>query len=491
MSNVTPVDFRRADAGTLPREAPKSLEAEQALLGAVLMNPDAYAQAASIAKPGHFVEVIHQRIFDVMGNLLRAGRPITIPGLLTYVGDYEIAEGMTTQRYLAKLAASAATIIGAPEHARLIRDTSVRRSLIESARKLEDVAHNARVDVAPDDIAAEALESLRSLLAEAPRGRSRFQLGDGMVDLIERMERIRRGEEKQRGLLTGFHDLDRALGGLQPGTLVVIAARVAMGKTVAMTNIADGVARHNDAVGVLQFSLEIPADQLQARHLAAAVYDQNRPITFGAILKGDLNDFDFEQVITAQRNFSRLPILVECPPKITAEEIAARIHVEKKAMAAKGVTLGVVLVDYLDKITASDRYAGQRTYEIQEIVTILKSVALAEDVCLVLLAQLNRGTEGREDKRPSLADLKSSSFIEQEAHAVIFVYREAYYLQKSPEFRDQSDAAAYLAAHDKFDRIKNEVEFIVGKNRGGAEQTVHLWGDVSCSYLSSSSMGAR
>ena len=491
MSNVTPIDFRRMEPPAPPREPPKSLEAEQGLLGAVLLNSDAYAQAASLAKPEHFSEEIHQRIFDVMGDLLRHGRQITMAGLMAYLGDHEVAEGMTTQRYLARLAASASSVIGAPEHARIIRDTAVRRALIASARKLEEVAHNARVDVAPDDVAAEALESLRSLLAEAPRGRSRFQLGDGMVDLIERMERIRRGEEKQRGLLTGFHDLDRALGGLQPGTLVVIAARVAMGKTVAMTNIADGVARANRDVGVLEFSLEIPADQLQARHLSSAIYDVHRPVTFAAILKGDLEDWDVERVIGAQRDFSRLPILVECPPKITAEEIAARIHVEKKAMAARGVTLGVVLVDYLDKISASDRYAGQRTYEIQEIVTILKSVALAQDICLVLLAQLNRGTEGREDKRPSLADLKSSSFIEQEAHAVIFVYREAYYLLKSAEYRDQTDAAAHLAAHDKYARIKNDVELIIGKNRGGAEETVHLWGDVSCSYLSSRSMGDR
>ena len=185
-----------------------------------------------------------------------------------------------------------------------------------------------------------------------------------------------------------------------------------------------------------------------------------------------------ERVVLAQRALRELPIVVECPPKITAEEIAARIHVEKKAMASKGTTLGVVLVDYLDKITAPDRYAGQRTYEIQEIVTVLKRAALAEDVCLVLLAQLNRGTEGREDKRPSLADLKSSSFIEQEAHAVIFVYREAYYLVKSAAYRDNDPDA-----HARFDSIRNDVELIIGKNRGGPETTVRLWGDVACSYL--------
>ena len=483
MSNVTRLDDHRG-GGPPHRPLPVSIEAEQALLGAILINSDAFAQAASVVKPEHFFEELHRRIFDVMGELLIAGRPITPAGLLTYLGDHELSEGMSTGRYLARLMADAVSVIGAPEYARIVLDLATRRMLITAAHKLEERAHDAKVDVSPDDIASGTLDSLRTILEAAPRQRSRFQLGQGMVGLVDRIERMRRGEEKQRGLSTGYPDLDRALGGLQPGTIVVAGGRVAMGKTVLMTNLAAQVARRNLDVGVLEFSLEIPADQLQARHLAEACFDHRRPLTFGAILKGDLDDGDAERVVLAQREFLSLPIIVECPSKITAAEVVARIHIEKKAMAARGISLGVVLIDYLDKIAATDRYAGQRTYELQEIITTLKAAALAEDVCIVLLAQLNRATEGREDKRPSLADLKSSSFIEQEAHAIIFVYREAYYLQKSAAFRD-NDAEAEA----KFDRIQNDVELIIGKNRGGPEETVRLWGNVACSVFASLDQG--
>lgn len=484
MSNVTNIDLYRPQSAPTQdvRVPPCSLEAEQALLGAILHNNECFHQASIIVKLEHFVEEIHRRIFDVAGALVRESRPVTPASLLAYLGNQEVAEGLTTSHYIARLASEAVTVSGAPEYARIIRDTAIRRSLIETAEKLSEDSYNARVDASPEDIATETLGDLRRIVETAPQKQSRFQLGAGMFDLVERVERIRQGDEKPKSISTGFADLDRVTGGLRPGTITVIAARIAMGKTVAMTNLAFNVARCG--VGVLEFSLEIPAEEVQARHLAQAVYDHRKPLSFSSIQVGDVDNYQAEQLILAQREFVDLPIVVECPPTITANEIAARIHVEKKRMEAQGVKLGVVMIDYLDKITASTRYAGQRTYELQEIITILKSAARAEDVCIVLLAQLNRGTEGREDKRPSLADLKSSSFIEQEAHAVIFVYREAYYISKSQAFRENEPDA-----RQKFEDCKHNVEFILGKNRGGPETTVHLWGDVACSVLSSQAGG--
>ncbi len=487
MSNVVEFDGRRGElaAGpTVQREPPVNIMAEQGVLGAILWNNEAYGQVASIVKAEHFSEEIHRRIFDVMGQLAQAGRPILPAALRAYLGNHEVGSGVDTQTYIARLAAEAVTVIGAPDYAAIVRDMATRRKLIVEAEKLIEAAHNARVDVTPDDVAAESLDGLRTVLDAAPRLRTRFDLGTGTADLVNRMERIMKGEEQSPGLSTGYPDLDTSLSGLQAGTLVVAAGRVGMGKTVLMTNLAYNVARHNEGVGVLEFSLEIPGDQLQARHVAQAIFDHRMPVTFGSILNGKVTDDVAERVVLAQREFLGLPVVVECPTTITAAEIAARIQVEKKRMALKGVRLGVVLIDYLDKITALDRYAGQRTYEIQEIVSTLKSAALANDVCVVLLAQLNRATESREDKRPSLADLKSSGALEQEAHAVIFVYREAYYLQKSAEFRDNQDDA-----RARFHQVQHDVELIIGKNRGGPEGTVHLWGDVSCSVFASQARG--
>lgn len=478
--NVVNLDAHRAPAEQPTRFLPASIEAEQALLGAILLNNEAFHLTAHVAGPEHFSEPLHQNIHSVMRDLIQAGRPATPPGMVAHLGNYEITQGKTISSYLIDLIREAPTVLGAPEYARIIRDTFNRRRLITASQEIIDVAYSAPVSAAPEDLAAQGLDSIRTIVEEAPRKRSRFQMGDGMAALIERVERIRRGEEKPRGISTGYPDLDRATGGLQPGTIVVVAARPAMGKTVLMTNLAANVARKGH--GVLELSLEIPDDQLQARHLAQVIYDHRRPVPFGDILRGEIDDQAVEQIVAAQRDFLRLPLIAECPPSMNAAEIAARVHVEKRKMAANGVELGLVLIDYLDKIASSDRYAGQRTYEIQDVVNVLKSVARSEEVCIVLLAQLNRGTEGREDKRPSLADIKSSSFLEQEAHAIIFLYREAYYVAKSVAFREDDPATK---AH--YEQVEHNVELIIGKNRGGPEMTVHLWGDVSCSIFSSQS----
>ena len=463
-------------------QAPVSIEAEQAVLGAILVNPDAYALVASILRAEHFSEEIHRRIFHVMSQLLQAGRAITFPSLIAYLGDNDLGAGVSTGRYLANLLSGTATVLLAPEHAKVVRDLATRRSMIAEAKELERRAIDAVVTYAPAQIASDSLDALRVLIEETPHDGSRFGLGEGASALIERLESIRRGDIVPQSFRTGFVDLDRVLGGLHPGTIVLVAARIAMGKTVVMTNIADGVARRNEGIGVLEFSLEIPSQELIARHLAGAAYDVDAPIHWSSILAATkLDDEEVERLVLAQRDFERLPISIQSPPRITAAELVGRVQIEKRSMAAKGIRLGVVLIDYLDKITATDRYVGQRTYEIQEIVTALKSVARSEDVCIVLLAQLNRAAENREDKRPSLADLKSSSFLEQEAHAVIFVYREAYYLLKSTEYRDEEPEAQL-----RLEEVRNDVDLIIGKNRSGPEATIKLWGDVACSYLASS-----
>ena len=473
------IEMKRSPQGGPP--GPASIEAEQALLGAVLLNPDAYAHAAVLVKTEQFSEELHRRIFDVMGQLLQAGRPITLVGLIAHLGDQELGGGVTTRRYLATLCAEASSVLLAPEHARIIRDAAVRRTLIEVGGGLIQRATDAAVDCPPDEVAATSMDAIRVVLEGAPRAGTRFGLGAGAAEYIGRIEALRRGEGEPPALMTGFEDLDRKIGGLHPGTIVFVAGRPAMGKTIVMTSIATNVARRNKGVGVLEFSLEIPGDELLARHLASATFHHERPIPFSAIMEGrDLSDEEVQRIVLAQRDLEQLPIVAECPPRITVAEIVGRIQVERRAMAARGLRLGVVLIDYLDKITAPDRYAGQRTYEIQEIITALKSAARSEEVCIVLLAQLNRGTEQRRDQRPMLADLKSSGFIEQEAHAIIFVYREAYYLLTSEEYRDDDPET-----QQRFLDVEHDVELLIGKNRSGPTTMVKLWGHVGCSYLSS------
>ena len=464
----------------IERPLPVSIEAEQALLGAIMLNNDAYHQAAGLVQIEHFSEEIHRRIFDVMQGLIRESRPASFANLLQFLGNHEVMEGVTTGAYLARLAAQTPAIVSAPDYARTIRDMHVRREVIAAARKLEDSAHDARVSISPDDLAADGLGILRTVLEQAPQRGSRHAFVSSFDRLIANIEKVRDGEVVELAFSTGYADIDAVTsGGYRPKTVWVVAGRPGMGKSIFMTGSALRAAKAG--TGVLEFSLELPEAEITARHVADLIYDNREPVEFASIQTGQVTDHDFERIVVARRAYEALPLVVDCPDKlVSCAEIAARVHVEKKRMAARGVTLGVVFVDYVDKVRAGQSYAGQRTYEIQEVMNDLKAIARAEDVCVVVLAQLNRGLEGRDDKRPNMADLKSSGSLEQEAAICLFLHREAYFVQKSAKFRD-GDAEAL----DRFQVVKHDVEAIVGKNRQGPETLVHLWGDVACSTFQS------
>ncbi len=212
--------------------------------------------------------------------------------------------------------------------------------------------------------------------------------------------------------------------------------------------------------------------------LADLAYAHRQPITFQRIMRGELAADEIWALEEARDRLTGMPLAIDVASRLTPADIRIRVRSERDRMAAKGVELKVVFIDYLKQIQASDRYKGNRVYEVGEISYSLKQLAKDEDVCVVLLAQLNRALEGREDKRPTLSDLRESGDLEADADVVGFIHREAYYIEKSAEYRaSDPEAVANLLKH------RNTAELILGKNRAGPTCTVHLWCDVSCSTM--------
>lgn len=237
--------------------------------------------------------------------------------------------------------------------------------------------------------------------------------------------------------------------------------------------------------GVHEFSLEVTENQLMARHVADLTRSGRRGISFGSIMRGDLADDEMWTVEDAVKRFDDMPIVVDYAPRLSVADIAMRVRAEKARFARQNVALKVVFLDYLKMIKASDRYKGQRVYEVGEITGALKALAKAENICIVLLCQLNRANEARDDKRPGLADLRESGDIEADADVVCFLHREAYYIEKSAKFRENDSET--LALHAE---MVNQAELIIAKNRAGPTRTVMVYADIGCSSLGNLYTGA-
>lgn len=275
----------------------------------------------------------------------------------------------------------------------------------------------------------------------------------------------------------------RCIAVSHPTRLYVTDDHVVTHNTVAMTSLSRKAAKDH---GVLVFQCEVTRDQQWARYLADLSYVANNPLPFGKIMAGvGLTDEDWWRLEDAGKRLERLHLTVECEPGVSVARIAATVKAEKRRLASQGVSLGVVFIDYLKFIEVSDRYQGNRVLEIGEISGSLKRLAKAEDVCIVLLAQLNRQVEaqGRTDKRPTNADLRDSGELEQDADTIIFLYREAFYLEQRVKGSTDPDLA------DRLFQRQNALELILGKNRSGPCRTIDAWCDVAHSAIASQARG--
>jgi len=451
-----------------------SIATEQALLGAVLTMPDSLQAIAGILSPEHFCEPLHQRLFTALVDRLAKGAPADARLL---AGDFgaewhqQIAEGVTLGAYIARLMTVAAPPVILRSYASDLRDAWALRTVCAAAAE----AH-ADTGMPGDRLSTilAATDEVRASMAE--RSGSRQSAGATADELLAKVNARRMGEPAPIGATTGWPALDKVMGGYLPGQLIVLAGRPGMGKTTAASSSAWQCSAAGN--GVLYFSLEMGADPMGARLLADISYRREQGIAYSWIGQGELNDVQMERILRAGERLKTLPLEMDFSGRLSVADISARILSAKRVLARRGVNLRVVFIDYLKMVTAGDRYRGNRVYEIGEITAGLRAVAKEHGVCVVLLAQLNRGVEAREDKRPLLSDLRESGDIEADADAVLFTYREAYYLTATGDYADGKPEA--LA---RFDQVRDRMEIIAAKNRNGATVTVELTVDIASSAV--------
>ncbi len=463
------------DAGTPAyRTAPHNIEAEQSVLGAILVNNDAFYRVSDFLRAEHFFEPVHQAIFDTSASLIRAGKVATPVTLKTFLPADTDLGGMTVGQYLARLAAEATTIINAHDYGRTIYDLALRRDLIGIGTDMVNVAYDAPVDFAPKAQIEDAERRLYEL-AESGRYDGGFQrFSQALAVAVDMAAAAYQRDGKLSGISTGLRDLDMRMGGLQHSDLIILAGRPGMGKTALATNIAYNVAKAyrsetladgtNKTVngGVVGFfSCEMSAEQLATRILA-----EQTGISSASIRRGGITERDFDKIRDYAIELQSLPLFVDETGGLSIAQLCARARRLKRQ---KGLDL--IIVDYIQLLQGSGKRSDNRVQEVTEITTSLKALAKELNVPVIGLSQLSRQVESRDDKRPQLADLRESGSIEQDADVVMFVYREEYYLQNK-------EPRPGTPEHEKWttemDLVHGKAEVIIAKQRHGPTGTVDL-----------------
>src|SRR5215469_5646964 len=439
---VTPL---REPDPELIRIPPYNTDAEQALLGAVLINNAAYFRVSEFLQAEHFGNAVHGRIFAAIGKLIERGQmanPVTLKNLCDQDGALSEIGG---SQYLARLVTSAVTIINSEDYGRAIYDLYLRRELVTLG---EDIVNDAyRQDL--DDPAREQIERAeRRLFDLATAGQTEggfHAFDDALTNAINSAEAAFKKNGKTVGVATGFIDLDQKLGGLHASDLVILAGRTAMGKTALATNIAfnatktyravrtsDGRTIVEDGAVVGFFSLEMSAEQLATRILA-----EESGVSSDRIRRGDVSHEDFDKFVQASQRLAAVRLFIDDTPALTVAALRTRA---RRLMRQQG--LGLIIVDYLQLLRPSNqlRVIENRVQEVSDITRGLKALAKELNVPVLALSQLSRAVEQREDKRPMLADLRESGSIEQDADVVMFIFREEYYKSREPtRVSDESD----------------------------------------------------
>jgi replicative DNA helicase len=456
------------------RSAPHNIEAEQSLLGAILVNNDAFYRVSDFLEPKHYFEPLHQTIYETASSLIRMGKIATPVTLKTFLPADTDVGGMTIGQYLARLAAEATTIINAQDYGRTIYDLALRRDLIGIGEDMVNVAYDAPVDFAPRAQIEDAERRLYEL-AESGRYDGGFQkFSQALAVAVDLAAKAFQRDGKLSGISTGMRDLDTKMGGLQHSDLIIVAGRPGMGKTSLATNVAYNVAKayvgEVQADGTMKaanggvigfFSCEMSADQLATRIVA-----ERTGISSSHIRRGGISEADFDKIREVSIELQSLPFYVDATGGLSIAQLMARARRLKRQ---KGLDL--LVIDYIQLLSGSGKRSDNRVQEITEITTSLKALAKELNVPVIALSQLSRQVESRDDKRPQLSDLRESGSIEQDADVVLFVYREEYYLaMKEPRPGTPEHEKWQLdmsLAHGK-------AEVIIGKQRHGPTGTVDL-----------------
>jgi replicative DNA helicase len=472
MTIVPTLDLRSSEPH--PTHAPSNIEAEQALLGAILFDNAAYERLSDQLKAIHFYEPFHQRLFQAMQDSIRKGQlaePIVLMERFRHDPAFNELGGL---RYLADMVDRAPPAANAADYGRLVYDLAIRRELIRVGGEIAAAAQTDAERDAKDQIEA-AEQSLYTLAETGQSSSGLISFAEALQGAVEMAAEAYSRDGGLSGVSTGLVDLDRMLGGLHPSDLIILAGRPSMGKSALAANIAFHVAktyaydilpngaRKTSSGGIVAFfSLEMSAEQLAMRVLA-----EQSGVPSDRLRKGEIDASEFGRVRDAALEIQDAPLHFDDTGGISLSKLAARARRMKRQSG-----LDLIVIDYLQLITGGEgSRTDNRVQEVSMITQGLKALAKELSVPVVALSQLSRQVENREDKRPQLSDLRESGSIEQDADMVLFVYREAYYLGRA---EPREGTPEHLAWQEDLDKIQHVAEVIIGKQRHGPIGTVKL-----------------
>ena len=413
---------RKADI--MPSE-PHSIELEQALLGALLTNNEVYHRVSDFLKPDHFFEPIHQNIYELICKLVAAGKVVNPVTLNPFLPEFTVGQ-FSGSHYIAHLAAEATSVINSVDYADAVHDLARRRALISICRDGLALAYDSPVDVSPRQQLEELEQRLYELdEASRRRGRDLVSAGEAIARAVDGAARAYQACGSVLGVTWGLRDMDRMTTGLHRGEVTVLAGRPGMGKSALGITIAEAGAKWKPPgkdvapTGVLIISPEMEAQALGGRMIAQEA-DRNktygqRELAYSLLRDGRFDEREWDRLIAAAIALRDLPVLIDETPSISAAGVASAVRRAAMRFRRTGYELRLIVVDYLQLIRASDRYAGKRVDEVSEISSAMKSIARSEQVAVLALSQLSREVERRDDKRPMLSDLRDSGTIEQDA----------------------------------------------------------------------------
>ncbi|PCI51929.1 MAG: replicative DNA helicase [Alphaproteobacteria bacterium] len=445
---------------------PHNLEAEQALLGAILAQNEAYWQVAEFLRPEDFINPFHGTVYECFGDIEKCQtiNPVTLtPRLKNHA---TAPEGLTVAVYLSRLAAAAVSIIHTGEYGKIVHDLSLKRQLMTVTRAGLIAAGDMTDNIPAKEVRENIEQELHALDRHDVAGTGLEDMSVAVGLAMEQVDLAMKHGGDVIGVNTGLYKLNQATGGWREGSLIVVAGRPSMGKTALALNLARAAAQNGFCTAF--FSLEMQSYQLGQRLISDMTWTPQQSVSYFHAGKGGLSMDEYNIFARAGQQAAKLPLYITDKGGVTPSTIRIECMRLKRRLEREDKKLSMVVIDYLQLMTAGERYRGNKVQEVSEITAAMKVLAKELSVPIILLSQLSRAVESRENKRPILSDLRDSGSIEQDADDVIFVYREEYYLALAePKQADKLEEWMARCA-----RVENQLDIIIAKQRNGPLATV-------------------
>lgn len=458
-------------------------EIEQEVLGALLFGAD-FRKVAGFLREDHFVADLHRLLFAAIRRAFEQYGTTALPTVAKLLPEdasvaFMARTGKSPVAYMTGLGEfNVLGNSGVESRARAVIAQWARLRAGEVASGLQAASNDPSADPAKLlRSAAEDFDTIASEMRAGPRRRTRLSLGAAAENAFAAAEDARQRGSGLTGITWGLTDVNRLTGGMQRRDLTLIGARPSMGKTSLGLSTAIKAARTGVGVGFI--SLEMDADKLAARAISDIAFDWNAAVPYSNIIRGQVDAGEISALRSASLEIDKLPLIIEEQSGLSITEIRVKTEAMMADFERSGQSLGVLFVDHLGLIRASARYSGNRVQEISEMTAALKALAREYGIALILLSQLNRAVESRDNKRPQLSDLRDSGSIEQDADTIIFLYREAYYLQRENGGGVEKEAERA----ERLFECQNKLDFIISKQRNGPLDTVELFANMACSAI--------